>query len=104
MHRRIGSTSMPAFLLMAGTPQLWLETIPLMLLIAQCVAGLLSPSLCWDSRPRYSGLGFRSGHPGLQALLGRWRLEERHSMDEFLESLGCGDAPAALGRTQELTK
>lgn len=45
-------------------------------------------------------------HPAVGGLLGRWKIQERHNMDEFLEVLGFGGFTRALltkaGQEQEI--
>jgi len=86
----------PLWLAMAP-PHLWFELGPLCLLVIQCVVGLIAPDVCWPPRPgqlgrlpggTLSALQERHRHPALQQLIGRWRIEERHNMNEFLEGLG----------------
>ena len=77
-----------------GDAHLWLETVPLVMLLAQCILGLLLPDICWQPAVRAGGLGLGFGRPvacrhaPLEPLLGRWKMHERHNMDAFLEGLG----------------
>jgi len=74
-----------------------LETIPLSLLVVQCIVGLLAPDVCWPPQTaaaKVVGLinnarpGLRRPPPAVQRLIGRWRIDERHNMEVFLEELG----------------
>ena len=73
-------------------------------LLRQWTASLPAPAR--STRPLVSYVSANDSHPAVGGLLGRWKIQERHNMDEFLEVLGFGGFTRALltkaGQEQEI--
>jgi len=76
------------------------EIVPLALLGLQCLFALTEPLHANNGNVTISGpaglLGTHGRRSAVHGLVGKWVIQERHNMDEFLRALGFGSLQRAL--------
>jgi len=77
------------------------ELVPLTLLALQCVWAFAEPWAVGKGLTRGPGMQQparvgRSSNVAVQQLVGRWYIQERHNMDEFLQGLGFSSFQRSL--------